>query len=281
MRRYSLVTVIAILAVGSVLPAIFSGCKEKDVYLIPDEEYIVDYIGHAEVGKELFRVSGFFGSTPYTLPFDSAVITDRVLGNSRNIQVDVSSGKVDHGVLGEVKDALVTVTDRFTLEVTRVHNLDTLVDTVDTDLRRQVFFMKLGDNSELFSGWVPWRMDYVGAGANGPFAIVRSTTGVFTNVIGDTVELRDVDTVAMGSRLKVTTRWGGDSLSVCHLLSDYDQNGEFTKRLVRYYDGANYDSLSFATPTNSPRFYNEFMIQSVSPVTFPRRSVLVIPYVLK
>ena len=281
MRRYAVVTAITILTLGSALLAVLSGCKEKDVYLIPDEKYIVDYLGHNANAKELFRVDGLFNSTPYTLPFDSAVVTDRVLGHSRDIVVDVSKGKVDHGILGEVKDALVHVTDSYTLEVSRAYTVDTLVDTIDVDLNRQAFFVQAGDNTRLYSGWILWRVDYIGSVGRESSVTVKSSTGFFVNGLGDTVEVRDIDTVTMGTRLKVTTSWGGDSLSVCHLLSDYDQSGGFTRPMVRYYNGHNYDSLSFVTPTDSLRYFNEFMIQTINPLFFPNRSVVIVPYVLK
>jgi hypothetical protein len=258
---------------------LLSSCGEKDVPVISSEEHIIDYLAQDGSAKELFRTTGFFNSTPYTVTFDSAVITDRVLSRSRDIEVDVSKGKVDHGYLGVVKDADVLVTDRFTLEVTRAYSADTLVDTIDVYLDRSAFFMQLGEYTRSYAGWVMWSVSGFASSTGVPSVIVKSSTGTSFHSDADSLELTDITKITPGSRLLVTTSWTGDILQTCHLISDYGQDGAFTRSMVPYVDESNFDSLSYATPTSNPRYYNEFMVQNLSSASFPRRTVFVVPYI--
>jgi hypothetical protein len=92
------------------------------------------------------------------------------------------------------------------------------------------------------------------------------------------IRLTDMDTVIVGSRLLVTVNKASTALPTWQLLSDYGEGGVFTRSMVRY-DMVNYvDSLSYQTPSNNPRLYNQILVQMLSSQSFRNRSLFVIPY---
>lgn len=287
------------------------GCSEKDVPFIVDEDEIRRYLSEVAIAKELFRPTGLINPTPYTLPFDSAAIRDSVISRSRSMEVSLVPLKVlgpngdsiandpnriyaDHGYLGRVRESVVRVTDRFTIQVTKAYTNDTLLDTMDLDLTRYAFFLKLGDDTRDYVGWVLWGFNGIGYGASlgvtlkgSAGANFRGDLGLYPDVPLSTsdaipkvpyIRLTAMDTVVQGSRLLVTTNKTSGGLPTLQLVSDYGEGGAFTRSMVRY-DTINYiDSLSYQTPTTNPRLYNQLMIQMLTQASFPRRTAFVIPY---
>jgi hypothetical protein len=295
------------LALGLAALMLLSGCSDKEVPVIVDEDEIVKYLGSVSAAKEFLRVTDLFNTTPYTVPFDSAIVTDRVLGRERTIDIDLVPLKVlnshgdsvandpgrvyaDYGYLGKVRESMVRVYDRFTLEVTRAYTVDTLTDTVDVDLLRYAFFLKLGSDSKPYVGWVLWGVNGIGLAAVPSVTVERSTGGEFRGdfnlydqypkTLGAVgyVKLVDIDTVAQGSRLLVSTTRSGLGTPTYQLISDRAESGAFTGLMIRYDSTLYIDSLSYQTPSTNPRYYNEFLVQMISETTFPRRTVFVVPY---
>lgn len=275
MKRVAIIVILAVALIAAVALGMLAGCGEKDVPVYSDEDRIIELLTHNYDAKELFRQGGFFTSTPYTVPFDSAVITDRHLKTKREINIEVSDNPVDHGYLGYGQEADVRVYDHFTIEVTRAYSADTLIDTITVSLGRYAFLMQLGEVTRPYAGWVLWSMTGDGAQA----LWVESSSGITFGAPLDTARLAKMASIPRGSRLLVTTTWTGDSAATCHLLSDYAQGGLFMSPMHWYYDTKNYDSLSYLTPTSNPRIYNLLMVQTLSKATFPNRlACVVIPY---
>jgi hypothetical protein len=288
-----------------------AGCGEKEVPYIIDTDEITRYINEVGIAKELFRTSDLINSTPYTLPSDSATLYDSLVSVTRSMEVFLvplkirgSNGDsvandpdriyIDYGTLGRVRECVVRVEDRFTIHVTRVYPDTTLHDTTVLLLDRYAFFLKLGADTRPYVGWVLWGFNGIGSTAplfgvalkGSAGASFRGDLGLYPNrprsnttAIPEIpyIRLTDMDTVIVGSRLLVTASWGTAGSAPNLLLSDYGEGGAFTRPMVRYYSTEFYDSLSYKTPTNNPRLYNQMLIQSPQS-QFPNRTAFVIPY---
>ncbi|MEW5795372.1 MAG: hypothetical protein AB1772_03330 [Candidatus Zixiibacteriota bacterium] len=308
-------SIIMLIIAGAVILAAVTtqlGCSEKEVPFIIDEDEIARYLSEVSIARELFRTTGLINSTPYTLPFDSAVITDVVLSRKRSLDISLVPLKiaqpggdsvpnypdtiyVDHGYLGRLRESLVEVNDRFTIEVTKAYSTDTVVDTVQLDLTRYAFFLKLGDDTRPYVGWILWGFSGIGSTPTPLSVVVKGSDGAdFRGDLGlyadeplssiryipkvPYIRLTAMDTVDQGSRLLITTTKTSTGLPTNPVISDYEEGGTFARAMVRY-DPANYvDSLSYQTPTNNPRLYNQFMIQMFTEAAFPHRTAFVVPY---
>jgi hypothetical protein len=156
----------------AVLAAILaSGCEEKEVTPIKDEDQLVGIIEDSEDGRELFRADDLVPSEPYRFPGDTTTWVDSVHNSVRTYgisMIDEStpvSEWADWGQLGILREAVVSVTDE--LEVARyaVNSPGVLPDTANWTLRRFGFFLKLGDDSEDFLGWRLWGYNSSGSGS--------------------------------------------------------------------------------------------------------------------
>ncbi len=312
MKRSVLIGSFAFCLLGLVALSFFGGCSEKEVPVVVDEDEISKYISQVGIAKELFRTTGLINETPYSVPFDSAIITDRVLSNTRSIEVHLVPLKivnyygdtvenarehvyVDHGYLGQLRESLVQVKDLMAVETKFAYSKDTLFDTNEVTLNRYGFFLKMGTDARDYAGWILWgfnglgKKTRVGVTLKGSGGVhFRGDLGLYDEEpVSDSGHiphihyrrLTNMDTVALGSRLLVSTEWASyDSTPTYQLASDYDVDGSFTRPMYRY-DTANFvDSLSYQTPASDPRLYNELMIQSIDSLTFPRRRLFVVPY---
>jgi hypothetical protein len=111
----------------AVLAAILaSGCEEKEVTPIKDEDQLVGIIEDSEDGRELFRADDLVPSEPYRFPGDTTTWVDSVHNSVRTYgisMIDEStpvSEWADWGQLGILREAVVSVTDE--LEVARGYN---------------------------------------------------------------------------------------------------------------------------------------------------------------
>jgi hypothetical protein len=312
MKRFTVMVLLAVTSTTVVGLGMLAGCGEKDVPYIIDSEEITRYIREVGIAKELFRTSGLINSTPYTLPSDNATYYDSLVSVRRTIEVHLVPLKIlgpngdsvpndpdriyaDHGYLGRVRESVVRVEDRFTIHITRVYTDTTLHDTTLLLLNRYAFFMKLGNDTRPYVGWVLWGFN--GIGSTSPLLGVALSGSSGVSFRGDLalypdhplsnssavpdipyIRLTDMDTVLAGSRLLVTVNKASPALPTWQLLSDYGEGGAFTRSMVRY-DMVNYfDSLSYQTPSSNPRLYNQVMIQMLSSQSFLYRTAFVIPY---
>jgi hypothetical protein len=289
-----------------------AGCGEKDIPYVIDSEEITRYIREDGVAKELFRNSGLINPTPYTLPADNATFYDSLVSVRRSIEVFLVPLKIlgpngdsvandpdriyaDHGYLGRVRECVARVEDRFTIHITRVYADSTLHDTTVLILNRYAFFLKLGTDTRPFVGWVLWGFN--GIGTEAPPLGVTLVGSAGANFRGDLslypdeplsastaiprvpyIRLTSMDTVVVGSRLHVTANKASSGNPTWQLLSDYSNDGAFTRPMVRYNMVEYIDSLSYQTPSSNPRLYNEVLVQMLSSLSFRYRTAFVIPY---
>jgi len=147
------------------------GCEEKDVPFVVDEDEIARYAVEDEIARELFRTDSMIITDLYTMPFDdSATYRDSVIEVQR-LQFDVvfpgrnGDGKdangeyilADYGNLGFLREAYVEILDKFTVQTLRFYNGDTIQEIIsDRRLKRYGFFIKLGNDSQAYLGWLLW-----------------------------------------------------------------------------------------------------------------------------
>lgn len=295
---------ILILSALAVVLAFQVGCGgDKEVPFIVDADELIRYINEAEIARELFRTTGLFNPDYYELSFDSGLFRDSVVGNVRNIEtfmvpIDVAQDQVyvDLGSpLGSVREALVRVTDRFTIQVSRTLNDEITYDTTQVSLNRFGFFLKLGGDSRPYVGWVFYGFNGIDTTAPPLGVILTGSDG--TEFRGDLglypdkprshksyipevtyLRLAEMDTVIQGSRLLVRTNKASSGLPTFQLISDHDPNGPFTRAMFRYDNTEFIDSLSYQTVTNNPLFYNLVLVQYFAQSAFPDRSAFVVPY---
>jgi len=309
------VLVLGVLAAAAAMAAglgLLAGCGEKDVPYIIDADEIARYINEVEEAGELFRTSGLINPGPYTVPFDSAEFHDSVVTRRRSLEIHLVPLKIlgpsgdsipndpdriyaDHGYLGRVRESVVRVEDRFTIQTSRVYGDTTLQDTTIFSLNRYAFFLKLGGDTRPYVGWVLWGFNGIGsvappigvtlagsAGADfrGDLALYPDLPRSISTAIPRVPYLRlaEMDTVVAGSRLLVTTSGVSQINPTVQLISDYSQSGPFMHSLIRYDTADVLDSLSYQTPTSQTRLYNQLMIQLVADGNHRNRTAFVVPY---
>jgi len=293
------------LLLGLALAAV-GGCQHDDPPVIIDADEILRYLDEVGIARELFRTTDLISTEPYTLPFDNAVVTDRVLGVKRTREVNLVPLKTwngkdsvytaeeelyqDYGALGSLREALVEVQDVITIETRRTYPTFTLVDTGTTALTRYAFFIKGGDDSKPYVGWLLW--GFRGSSSSDPLPTHIEASGgadFFHTQIYDTVPLSKyywvphveyarltyLDTIKAGEQVRVTITSAVNYPTV----TEFDSSGLFARATTRYTDqGIVEDSLSYTLPTAMPRLYNLIIVQRFAPGNFPDRSIFIIPY---
>ncbi|MFZ5981942.1 MAG: hypothetical protein ACOYVF_15075 [Candidatus Zixiibacteriota bacterium] len=163
--------ILAFLVPVFLMLGLLTGCEEKDVPFVVDEDEIARYVVEDVVARELFRTDSMITTDIYTMPFDdSATYRDSVIAVTR-LQFEVvfpganGDGKdadgeyilSDYGNLGFLREAYVEIMDKFTVQTLRFYNGDTIQEIIsDRRLKRLGFFVKLGDDSQPYLGWLLW-----------------------------------------------------------------------------------------------------------------------------
>lgn len=291
MNRTTLVLILCVLVAAM---ATLVGCGEKEVPFIVDADELIRNVSESEIARELFRTTGFINTDPYRFGFDSGLMRDSLIGSERSIVIrqltphDAETFPDYGGVIGQVREASLVVSDALTIQVSRTYSDTVLYDTTSVTLQRTGLFLKLGGDSRPWAGWVLYGFDGIG-GSSLPLAVeLESSSG--TQFRGDLglyrdenswqryIKLTEIDTVIQGSRLFIHTRKASNIRPTFQLISDYDPDGPFTRALHRYSDSEFTDSLSYETVNSNPRFYNLVFIQYLSDSTFPNRGAFVVPY---
>ena len=296
-RTYLILSVLAVTVVTMV------GCDDKEVPYIVDADELIRYVSESEDARELFRTTGLINTESYRFSFDSGLFRDSLIGHTRGtetflvpLDADQSQVYVDHGSpIGLVREAMVRVQDRFTVQVSRTYSDTVLYDTTEMSLDRFGFFLKLGSDSRPFVGWVLYGFNGVGSIAPPLSVELVSSSGVeFRGDMGlypdeprshssyipriSYIRLAEMDTVLQGSRLHVTARKASAVQPTFQLISDYDPSGSFTRAMYRYDNIEFIDSLSYETVTGNPRLFNLVFIQYLIEPSFPARGAFVVPY---
>jgi|GEM_PF-3290665 len=284
--------------------ALIGGCSHDDPPVIIDAEEILRYMDEVGIAKELFRTTDLISEQPYTLPFESAVITDRVLNVTRTRDVFLVPIKIwdgtdsvyndpdnlyqDYGSIGEVREGLVEVEDVITIETRRAYAADTVFDTGSTALYRYGFFLKAGSDNKPYVGWTLY--GFRGVEDTELPVHVEGSGGAdfFHTQIYDQIPLSSyqwiphkyyerltyMDTIKAGDLVHLTI-----SNAVTYpTVTDFDSTGLFVRATTRYEDEGVFDTLSYRLPPALPRLYNLIFVQRFSPGNFPDRSIFAIPY---
>lgn len=147
---------------------ICTGCeKEIEVLQISDTNELEQYIAYDDLGKTFFSTANLISELPYFYPFDSTgYYVDLFDSLDREIISFFPLKKYGDGYsnpsqefgssIGASEDAEVTVHDRLYARTIRVEGIDTTVVNalIYRDYIRYGYFMKLGDDGQLFSGWL-------------------------------------------------------------------------------------------------------------------------------
>lgn len=284
-RFIGLVLLMAVLTVGW-------SCNEKDVPIVIDEDEIAKLLGGAIEAKELFTVSGFFIPHDYTVPFDSGVYRDSLLKTSRmldflKVTPSLPDAQLpDYGNLGRVRDALVKITDSFTVQTVRTYTDTVLVDTSDRRLNRYAILLKLGNDNQAYVGWLLWGFNGLGTVTPRVLSEVerfdlstfRGDLSAYTKSLNSVpyIQLQDIDSVVTGSRLVLRLIGKtGTPTGLYHKLSAIDTSGFFNHRMVEV-DTVGIDTIY--TSSSNPRRWNILYVQDFSDVDGAFFGSYCIPY---
>lgn len=311
-RRAAIWTITLTGAIIGVVIAL-AGCGEREMPFIIDADEIARYIKEMPDAQELFRTGGLIVPSDYTVDFDSGLFRDSLIGHSRGLEVhlvplkilDINGDSVDNspdriyadhgGFIGRVRESVVRVEDRFSIQITRAYPDTTLVDTTEMVLNRYAFLLKLGDDGKAYVGWILWGYNGVGTIAPPIGVTLKSSSGAeFRGDLGQYpdlpksnssaiprvpyIRLTEIDTVSVGSLLLITATKATSGRATYQLISGASAEGDFTRAMFRYDPVAVADSLTFQTPLTNARRYDLVMIQTLTDQTFPTRGGLVVPY---
>lgn len=189
MKKILLFTILVILPVLA--------CDEIDVPVIDDSDEILRYLADTDDSNSLYSNTNLILSDPYYYPLDSdAVFIDQLDSTRRDYSVFILDenysvdGKIvqDFGSpFGELRDAEVTITDRFYVTTSRIEGADTTSFNSMRRLRRYAYFQKLGDDGQPYSGWL--LRGYKGGDYDTNSVVINTkievTKGDFTKTTGD------------------------------------------------------------------------------------------------
>ncbi|UCC44819.1 MAG: hypothetical protein JSU65_02525 [Candidatus Zixiibacteriota bacterium] len=299
---------------GLILCLALVGCKEKDVPFVIDQDELQAYVTTVPQAVQLFRSNGMYPATSYDVPHLDAVYQDKVLSHKTFYGFDLVPLRMldgsetpdsilyaDYGIMGMLREAWVIITDEFTIETVRMFPADTVVDTTNRKLVRYGFFLKLGDDSKEYVGWVLW--GYRGLEAYGgtlrPTVTARmpDTVGQY---VGDYslytvvprsrssairrleyIRLSEIPRINNGELLALETEWIGNPQVTKRdypLVAFDGQNGYVTKTLVKQSRESYRDTLDIRN--GSPQRYNFFFMQSFHDDEFYHTFSWCVPYQL-
>lgn len=276
------------------LLTIVSGCKEKKVPYIIDEDEIARYLAEDEAALNLFRSDGLIISTPYQTPLDDATYLDSVIAHTRRQEVYVDSVASDYGSLGMLMEAMVYVTDSFHIATIRTSGANRTVFDNSRLLTRIGFFLKLGSDDRPYVGWKLWGFG-VPTSSRPPVDVIVQPEAD-TAFVGDYnlytrapihllmdpsfryIRLSELPQVGKNVKTAVSTTIRNSQAPARYyqLLSATSGAGYFTEPMIQI-DRSNYtDTLT--TPATNSRLYDIMTMQSFVDTTFQFAKAWVIPY---
>lgn len=294
---------------------VFSGCEEKDVPYVIDEDEIARYVIEDVNARELFRTDNLITTDVYTMPFDdSATYRDSVIGVER-LQFEVvfpgsnGDGKdadgeyilADYGSLGMLREAYLVAQDKFTVQTLRFYNGDTIQEIIsDRRLTRYGFYLKLGDDSQAYLGWLLWGFNGV-LGNNVPVGVNLVDSHANSYSVGSSFysdrsvgslggsffyykRLSEIIPITEGSNIILTTRTSGTTpvRRVDFVSAAENINNGFMTRPMTYIgtnaDGQYLEVDTIKTPAVNSRTWNLVYMQSFKSDEFFFLGNWVVPY---
>lgn len=297
---------ICLLLFATLVSLFIFGCEEKDVPFVIDADEILAYLSREPEAKELFSLDGLYPTGEYVVDHQFAVYSDRILSHKRTVSVELVPLErpdyevyADYGSLGLLREAWAVVTDKFTIETTRIIGEDTLVDTTNRPLERFAFFLKLGSDSKDYLGWRLWGYRGI-SGSGGPLATtvrmlidgevqaIGGDIGIYTELPLSRssyirtlayVRLSDIPKPDPGELMSLETNWIGNQTITIRdypLVAYEGESGHVSTTLTKLsreqYRGA------FDVRENASRRYNFFFMQSLHDDEFFHVLSWCIPY---
>lgn len=268
------------------------GCEPKDVPVVIDEDELIRYMNETEDGRELFRTDSLISSASYQTPFDNAVWRDSVIAHKRVMNANASKQEADYGSLGMLKEGVVLVNDQFTVQTTRTFPDSVVVDTTVRTVTRDAFFLKLGDDSRPFVGWVMWGYNGIG-GETLPVNVwmmpdssqqffgdrnPNTLNGKLLRLGGPFIPLTDIRAITDGETIVCSTATANSQIPVrtFQILSFADRSG-FTTSGMNKIDRKRYvDTIE--TPLGNPRLWNIIYFRSYDDQTRRILASWTVPY---
>lgn len=271
---------------------IISGCGEKDVLIVIDENELERYINETEEGRELFRTEGLFPSAPYQSPGGSITIADTILDFKRTVTSFSSENFSDYGTLGMLREGVVFINDKFTIQTTRQLNVTITVDTTIRNVNRNALFLKLGDDSRPFLGWKMWGYNGVSQSTLPVSVRLQPDSGLifFGDLTSNTISAKSF---AGGDKFipmsNIRALFDGESL-ICSTSTANTVSPLRTFQLLSFAEGSGFSSSAMnridrqtyldtiQTPVNNPRLWNIIFFQAFNDSTLEFRSAWCAPY---
>lgn len=281
-------TLAQFLLLVAVLLATISACKEKDVPFIIDEEEIERAALESDEGRDLFRTNNIILSDPYMLA-DGSVCKDSIVSHKRELSVVAPDTLIDYGSLGYIREALFRATDTFLVHTTRVKGTDTATYQAKRVFVRHAAFLKLGDDSRPFVGWVLFGFNGYGGSGSRPTYVTLYSQNSAPNFLGEGayptslvdivgppyMRLDRVPEFDKGTRLPIKV-----SVSATPILTLETDSGFFNRTPIRESEGNFVDTIQ--TPNDNDALYNLIVVQPLVDSTgLPGRNGILVPYRLR
>jgi hypothetical protein len=271
---------------------ILCGCEEREISPITDEEAIGLYISSADEGIGLFRTADLITDDPYLLPYDSSVYRDLVDSIWRDIDVFIDTSRTyDFGPLGYHYMAVATVTDLFFITTVRILGDDTSRIFGERQVIRYGYFVKLGDDSKPYLGWLLRGFNSLGSTLPPVKLSVKTSDGSQTlaamladytyNAPGSSlpfIHINDINNLNNGDTLVFNASpRAGQTVDYYHLTTGATNAGFVTQAMDRIDNQHWVDTI--VTPSPNPKLYNIVFVQSfLTPPSFQYMRGWCVPY---
>lgn len=130
-----------------------AGCEEREVAPVSDSAALQRFVSESRAGRELFGNHVIVDTAAYRVPYSSGTCRDSLLGQTRTITVLAPKDRYDFEG-GQYRQAMVTVKDEYSIQKTLRFGTSAVVDTNLQKITRHGFFIKYGDDSRDYLGWV-------------------------------------------------------------------------------------------------------------------------------
>ncbi len=132
---------------------IVTGCDEKEVYTLSQEEEVERYITDSYLGSVFFAKDFLSGSMTFGLPGEDTIYTETVDSTWRRITIDDLGDTLEVST-GTYYYANVSVLDVAWTTIRRQVGDDVTDWSSSRSLERYGFLVKLGTNDHEYSGWL-------------------------------------------------------------------------------------------------------------------------------
>ncbi|MEW6049992.1 MAG: hypothetical protein AB1644_02880 [Candidatus Zixiibacteriota bacterium] len=261
------------------LLALLLACKEKDVPHVNDVEEIIRYAQETYEGKLLFGADSLVLPEAYKIYPDTADYRDSLLSRTREYDVFLGNGEEIYEHFGLLREAVLVQKDVLTVKRSRiVAGVETDTVVQDREIRRYGAFLKLGDDSNDFVGWLLW--GYNGIGELDPVpiftvtkpdqSVIEAESFSYQDTLIDTIlkvylprftRLQSLDTVTAASKLVLEAKKrGSNNLEYFHLYTapGIDRYRQFSMNRL----GTNSFVDTLQTPSGVPRRFSVIFVQT-------------------